>query len=140
MLDRDRILAKLDELDSYLRELAEISPESLEEYKTSIEKRRACERLLHIAVECVIDVCGIIVTNKRLGLPDSEEDLFRKLEEGKVISGDLAGKLRLMRGFRNIIVHRYGSVDDELVFEVLRKRPADFVDFKSEVLEFLKRE
>jgi uncharacterized protein YutE (UPF0331/DUF86 family) len=140
MLDRDRILAKLDELDSYLRELAEISPKSLEEYKTSIEKRRACERLLHIAVECVIDTCGIMVTNMRLGLPDSEEDLFRKLEEGKVISSDLAGKLRLMRGFRNIIVHRYGSVDDELVFEVLRKRPADFVDFKSEVLEFLKRE
>ena len=130
----------MDELDSYLKELAEISPKSLEEYKTSIEKRRACERLLHIAVECVIDICGIIVTNKRLGLPGSEEDLFRKLEEGKVISSDLAGKLRLMRGFRNIIVHRYGSVDDELVFEILRKRPADFVDFKSEVLEFLKRE
>ena len=130
----------MDELDSYLKELAEISPKSLEEYKTSIEKRRACERLLHIAVECVIDVCGIIVTNKRLGLPDSEEDLFRKLEEGKVISSDLAGKLRLMRGFRNIIAHRYGSVDDELVFEILRKRPADFVDFKSEILEVLKGE
>lgn len=139
MLDKDRILAKLDELDSYLKELAEISPKSLGEYKT-IEKKRGCERLLHIAVECVIDICGIIVTNKRLGLPDSEEDLFRKLEEAKVISSDLAGKLRLMRGFRNIIVHRYGSVDDELVFETLRKGPADFVDFKSEVLEFLKRE
>jgi len=139
MLDKDRILAKLDELDSYLKELAEISPKSMGEYKT-IEKKRACERLLHIAVECVIDVCGIIVTNKRLGLPGSEEDLFRKLEEGKVISSDLAGKLRLMRGFRNIIVHRYGSVDDELVFEVLRKGPADFVDFKSEILEFLKGE
>ncbi|MFQ5910665.1 MAG: DUF86 domain-containing protein [Thermoplasmata archaeon] len=139
MLDTDRILAKLDELDSHLKELAEISPESLEEYKT-IEKRRACEKLLHIAVECVIDICGIVVTNRRLGLPDSEEDLFRKLEEGKVISSDLAGKLRLMRGFRNIIVHRYGSVDDELVFETLRKGPADFVDFKGEILEFLKGE
>ncbi len=41
MIDRDRLLAKLDELDGYLAELHSIAPERLEEY-LSIEKKRAC--------------------------------------------------------------------------------------------------
>ncbi|MCS7274912.1 MAG: hypothetical protein NZ610_05890 [Candidatus Bipolaricaulota bacterium] len=49
MLDRERILGKLDELEGYLHELRQIAPAVLEEYQQSIEKRRACERLLQIA-------------------------------------------------------------------------------------------
>jgi uncharacterized protein YutE (UPF0331/DUF86 family) len=50
MLDKNRILTKLNELDTYLSELESIMPKSYEEYKNSIEKRRACERLLHILI------------------------------------------------------------------------------------------
>jgi len=79
MLDKERILSKLDELDSYLTEIEEIMPRNYEEYANSIEKKRACERLLHISIECVIDICTLIVKGLRLGLPSSEEDLFEKL-------------------------------------------------------------
>lgn len=134
MLDRERVLAKLDELDSYIHELREIAPESYEEYKASIEKRRACERLLHISIECVIDVCNVLVASMRLGLPAGEEDLFRKLEDAEVISPELANILRRMRAFRNILVHRYGTVDDRLVYDVMENRLGDFEKFKGEIL------
>ena len=49
MLDRERTLAKIDTLDGYLRELRTIAPASFEEY-TTIEKRRACERLLQVSI------------------------------------------------------------------------------------------
>lgn len=52
MLDRERILAKIDVLDGYLKELREILPASFGEYK-KIEKRRACERLLQVSIECI---------------------------------------------------------------------------------------
>jgi 5'-deoxynucleotidase YfbR-like HD superfamily hydrolase len=39
MLDEKRILSKIDELDSYLKELEEIMPKNYEEYVNSIEKR-----------------------------------------------------------------------------------------------------
>jgi len=134
VLDRKRILAKLDELDSHLNELREIAPKSYEEYKESIEKRRACERLLHISIECVIGVCNVLVANMRLGLPAEEEDLFRKLQDAKVISRDLADMLRRMRAFRNILVHRYGTVDDKLVYDVIENRLGDFKKFKRGIL------
>ena len=53
MLDRDRILAKLDELDGYLSELQQVLPESYARFMESAEKRRACERLLQISIKCV---------------------------------------------------------------------------------------
>lgn len=48
------------------------------------------------------------------------------------------GVLRQMRGFRNILVHEYASVDDELVFKYVKTRQGDFEDFKEAVLKALK--
>jgi uncharacterized protein YutE (UPF0331/DUF86 family) len=50
VIDRERILTKLDELDGYLGEIRSIAPDRLEEYRR-IEKKRACERLLQLLVE-----------------------------------------------------------------------------------------
>lgn len=50
MVDRDRVLTKLDELDGYVRELRSIVPASLEAY-LAVEKKRACERLIQVSVE-----------------------------------------------------------------------------------------
>jgi uncharacterized protein YutE (UPF0331/DUF86 family) len=78
VVDRDRILAKLDEVDGYLRELGSVVPASFPEY-LAVEKRRSSERLLQVAIEAVIDVCAQLVTGLRLGLPADEDDLFEKL-------------------------------------------------------------
>lgn len=134
MLDRERVLAKIDELDGYLRELHQIQPTSFEEYK-KIEKRRACERLLQVSIECVIDICSLIVAGLRLGLPAEEDDLFEKLEQAGVISSLVRETLKGMKGFRNILVHEYGRVDDSVVYEILQNKFDDFEAFKQEILQ-----
>lgn len=138
MLDKNRVLSKLDELDSYINELESVMPKSYEEYVSSIEKKRCCERLLHILIECVIDVCALMVKGLRLGLPAEEEDLFEKLEKEKIISKEMKEKLKSMRGFRNILVHRYAEVDNELVFENLGNID-DFKEFRKEIGSFLRK-
>lgn len=137
MIDRDRLLAKLDELDGYLRELRSVAPERLEDY-LKVEKKRACERLLQVSVEAVIDACGLLVTGLRLGVPGEEDDLFEKLARQGVISASMAGTLKRMKGLRNLLVHEYGRVNDEIVFETVRQRLRDFEAFKQEVLAFLR--
>ena len=139
MIDRERILAKLTELDGYLNELSQIAPPSFDDYVRSIEKRRACERLLQISVETVIDICAMLVQSLRLGLPADEDDIFEKLASASVISDEMAKTLRRMKGFRNILVHEYGRVDDRIVFEVVSSRMGDFESFKSEVLGWLRK-
>jgi uncharacterized protein YutE (UPF0331/DUF86 family) len=137
MLDRERILTKLDEMDGYLGELQQVAPESYACYMDSVEKRRACERLLQISIECVIDVCGLLVSGLRLGLPAEEDDLIEKLEQAGLISSEMAKVLRTMKGFRNILVHEYGRIDNVLVFAMATRRLQDFDAFKTEILRAL---
>lgn len=137
MVDRDRVLARLDELDRYLGELRAIAPTRFEDY-LAVEKRRACERLLQVSIEAVIDTSALLVTGLRLGLPAEENDLFEKLSARAVISSAMAARLRRMKGLRNLLVHEYARIDDQLVFEAIQTRLGDFDTFKTEVLTFLR--
>jgi uncharacterized protein YutE (UPF0331/DUF86 family) len=133
VIDRDRVLVKLDELEGYMRELSTVLPGSFDEFR-AVEKKRACERILQIAVECVIDVCSLLVRGRRLGIPGEEDDLFEKLAAAGIVSEELKTTLKRMKGFRNILVHEYGVVNDEIVYRTARTGPADFARFKKEVL------
>lgn len=136
MLDRERVLSRLDEVDGYLKELLQIAPVTPEQYQ-QVEKRRACERLLQIAIEGVIDTCGLMVAGLRLGLPGEEDDLFEKLAQAGLISSSLRDSLRRMKGFRNILMHEYGHVYDWIVLDAIQNRLVDFEDFRREVLQVL---
>lgn len=136
MVDRERVLAKLDEMRGYVAELRSIAPATLDEYRR-VATRRACERLLQIAVECVIDVCQLLVSGLRLGLPAAEEDLFDKVEDAGLFTAATANTLRRMRGCRNILVHEYGHVSDAIVFDTINKSLDDFDSFAREALDAL---
>lgn len=138
MVDRERVLVKLDQLDRYLRELRTVAPRNLEEYRR-IETRRSCERLLQVSIECVIDVCGLLVAGLRLGLPAEEDDLFEKLRQANVVSDEMRETLKRMKGLRNILVHEYARVDDGIVFEAVQTKLADFDEFKRQVLSALRQ-
>lgn len=138
MLDKERIISTIGKLDSYIAELKAIVPEDYEDYAEDAEKRRACERLLQIAIESVIDICSLLVKGLELGIPSSEEDIFEKLEKKKFISRGMKDALKEMKAFRNILVHRYADVDDELVYENL-KSINDFDKFREHIAKFLKK-
>ena len=138
MIDRERLLTKLDELDGYLGELRSIAPDRFEEYQ-QVEKKRACERLVQVSVEAVIDACALLVAGLRLGLPGEEDDLFEKLAGRRVISAEMADTLRRMKGLRNLLVHEYGRINDEIVFETVRERLSDFDAFKRKIIAFLRQ-
>lgn len=137
MLDKERILSKIDEIDSYVREIKQISPSDFNEYR-DIKVKRSCERLLQLGIECVIDICKLFVSGLRLGLPSEEKDLFNKMLKQGILGKETVFVLKEMRGFRNILIHEYATIDDELVFEVIKKRLDDFEKFKKEILKFLK--
>ena len=138
MVDRERVLARLDDLDGFLRELRSIAPRSLDEYLKT-EKKRACERLVQVSVEALIDVCALLVSGLRLGIPGEEDDLLERLAHAGVLSAATAQTLRRMKGLRNLLVHEYGRVNDQIVFETIRDRLTDFDTCTREIFDFLRR-
>ena len=114
-----RITDKINELNGFLEELNSIVPSNLEEYKSSIEKKAACERYVEKIIEAVTDLAFLVIKNKKLRIPEDDIDAFNILLEGKIINSDLATRLKNAKGMRNIISHQYGKIDDKIVFDAI---------------------
>ena len=81
----------------------------------------------------------MIVSVQQFGLPENEENIFDMLIEKNVMSSKLGEKLKDMKGFRNILIHRYGHVDDNIVYHNLGRCMNDFYDFENAVKLYLKK-
>jgi len=79
------------------------------------------------------------VSTLRLGLPSCEEDILETLESATVFPAATMARIKSLRAFRNILVHRYGRVNDHLVFRVLTDQLADFDTFIEEPLGLVHR-
>src|SRR3989344_3421485 len=138
-MDKKRILALLDLLDGYLQDLEERLPQTLSEYNKDIVKQRFCERTLQLLIEVCIDIAHLFVKELKMGLPDEEESVFEKLMEKEVISEETFEKLKEMKKFRNVLIHRYKQINNSLVFKNAIENREDFIDLKKEILSFLKK-
>lgn len=116
-----RIQDKINEINQFLEELNIILPSSLEEYKSSLEKKAACERYVEKIVEAATDLAFLIIKDKKLRIPEDDTDAFNILSENNIIDNELAAKLKNAKGMKNIISHQYGKIDDEIVFEAIKE-------------------
>lgn len=135
-----RINDKINEIYKYLEELGSIAPSSFEEYKSSIEKKAACERYFEKIAEAIIDLAFLAIKAKNLRVPEDDVDAFSILLENKIIDNNLASRLKNAKGMRNIISHQYGKVDDELVFEsITNELIIDSKEFIKEISNWLNK-
>ncbi|MCK5591627.1 MAG: DUF86 domain-containing protein, partial [Candidatus Pacebacteria bacterium] len=54
-----------------------------------------------------------------------------------IIDDEMKAKLKGMKGFRNIIVHRYAGIDDRLSYEFLSEKLVDFEEFILKITNFM---
>lgn len=140
LLDKDRLLEKMDELEKYLRELDEYLPEEEEDYLNSGLRKRACERAFQLASEDLLDICNLIISEKGFGIPTDSKDCIRKLAENGVISEPLSTRLEELIGFRNLLVHQYGRVDDSKAYSFLKEDSKDFYEFIESIDKYMELE
>lgn len=135
MVDRDLILRKLSELDTYLAQVAPYGQLDVASYSRDWKTQRIVERTLHLAIELCLDIADHVVADRRLRVPDSGADTFRALAEAGLVPEALAAALGRMVGFRNILVHDYARLDPAIVLRVLRVDLQDLTRFRDVVLK-----
>ena len=110
------------------------------DYQQNPRSRRFVERTLHIIIEACIDLAQHIISDRGLREPSSYRDSFVALAENDIIQRDTLPVLERMAAFRNLIVHYYDRVEDEIVFGLFKHRLDDFHLFVSDIVQWLKRE
>lgn len=137
MTEVDLVAKKLALIETYLRELRELAnPAAL---GVDLRERRFIEHTLQIAIQAVLDVASYIVSDDRLGEPDTNAQLFDRLADAGWISGHQRRALAAMAGFRNILVHGYAAVDLGIVRDVVENHLGDLEDFVVAVRARLQR-
>lgn len=85
------------------------------------------------ACEAAIDLANMLIRKQRLGVPGDAKESFALLERGRLISGELSGRLQRMIGFRNVAVHQYQDLDLNIVESVIREGLDDLLRFAETV-------
>jgi len=80
--------------------------------------------LMLSAIESCIDVAQHLCATQGWGPPADNGDAMRLLGVHGVLRAEVAGQMRRAVGFRNVLVHDYVDVDDDVV----RARAADHHD------------
>ncbi len=128
-MDRDLLSRKLSRLQEYVDALRTAEDIDWGKYRSDIRARAFVERYLHLAIEEVLDICNHLVSFQRWREPTGYRDLFLILSEQGVIPRERLATFQNMASFRNMLVHRYERVDDELVFGIFKRRLDDFDEF-----------
>jgi uncharacterized protein YutE (UPF0331/DUF86 family) len=75
----------------------------------------AVKYLFVTAIEACVDVAQHIAASEGFRPPSSNSDAIRILGENAVITDPTADRVARSVGFRNILVHQYREVDDQIV-------------------------
>ena len=139
-LEREIIEGKLDIIDRNLRFLEEMKTLSPDQFEESYKDVQAAKYSLLEIIEACIDIANYIISVKGFRRAEEYSDMFKVLKEEEVIRKELATKLEDMARFRNLLVHRYGEIDNRRVLEIIKHNLKDIEEFEKDIEEFIKKE
>ena len=136
-LRAELIRSKLADIEESANLVAENLPQSFEEFSQLGLVKDGIYKRMEFAIENIIDITSIINSDLHLSVPESEESFVENLVKNGILTQNMAEKTRRMKGFRNIIVHRYGRIDDLLAYKILTAHMNDIDEFIDSIERFL---
>ncbi len=138
-LRAELIRSKLADIEDSVSLVEENLPSSFEEFSELGLVKDGIYKRMEFAIENIIDICSIINSDLRLSIPENEESFLESLVNFGILTQNMAEKTRRMKGFKNIIVHRYGRIDDILAHKILTEHMEDFYEFIESIERFLEK-
>ncbi|MGC9309970.1 MAG: type VII toxin-antitoxin system HepT family RNase toxin [Candidatus Nanoarchaeia archaeon] len=136
-LREEVIKSKIRNVIDLVEIINEHLPKAFEDFNKSRMVRDAVYKETESAIEYLIDICNIINTDLGLGMPESEESILNNLKKKKILPLKIINLIKDMKNFRNILVHKYGEIDDEQAFDTIKQGIDDFNKVISEIESFL---
>jgi uncharacterized protein YutE (UPF0331/DUF86 family) len=137
MIDLALIRRKLARLNMYLDKLEPIGKHPYNEYLSNFYLKSSAERLIQLIVECALDINGHVLMESGNRPPEDYTSSFIRVAEIKLISPELAQRIKGSGGMRNILVHEYLDIDDEKVYKTIPTAISDYKEYIRQVDDYL---
>ena len=124
-------------LDEYVNDLIELQNVDFGTYVENKLIHRTVERTLHLAVEACLDIGQHIIAQEGFRMAKDNKDVFVVLSEENIVPPELLPSLIAMAKFRNLIVHDYARIDNQVIFNILKSRLGDLTGFAQAIVTYL---
>ncbi|MDF1557120.1 MAG: DUF86 domain-containing protein [ANME-2 cluster archaeon] len=137
MISRDVINSKIDLIEQNIRLLQELRMQGYESFSTNYRDIQAAKHSLQESVEACLDISNHIIAEKGFRRGEDYKDIFKVIEEEKIISSTLSARLQEMAQFRNLLVHQYGKIEIKRLFIIISEDRKDIEEFVRSILKFI---
>jgi uncharacterized protein YutE (UPF0331/DUF86 family)/predicted nucleotidyltransferase len=105
--DKVRLLARIDFLESQIKEFDRFRNLTFKEYQEDIDKRRIIERWAENIINATIDIAKIVLASERKRMPRTYEEAIQNFGILAGLSGKGAKRFSRFANLRNILAHEY---------------------------------
>ena len=135
----EHIISKFDQIRENVRIIEDNLTKSFVEFeKLGIVKDGTYKRYEY-SIELIIDIISLINAELKLGIPNGTSDIIDQLCKNEILDEGVTDIIRGMKGFRNILVHRYGKLDDELAYRIFAENLSDFQILEDQIMTVLRK-
>jgi uncharacterized protein YutE (UPF0331/DUF86 family) len=135
LVDKDLILAKAGSAKSHLNRVLEKRNVNLDSFIKDIDRQEIILFNIQAAVQNCIDIAAHIISEESFGVPGSTTEMLYLLEKNGYLDNDLTQKMVKAVGFRNLIVHEYGKIELEQVFEIAQDDINDLNEYLKAIIK-----
>jgi uncharacterized protein YutE (UPF0331/DUF86 family) len=140
MVNEEIILRKINRLREYVNELRQAKDITWEKYQKNTRDKAFVERYILLSIQSVFDIANHIISYEGWKEPDTYREIFAILASHGILPEDRVTDFQNMASFRNMLVHHYEQIEDELVFGIFKNKLGDFDFFQKAVLEYIGKE
>jgi uncharacterized protein YutE (UPF0331/DUF86 family) len=138
-LNREVLRTRISYIEDSLRSLERFKGVSFDEFHSNPDNFRIAFYDLHRALEAIMDIGSHILSRIPGARPSSYKDIPRLLERHKIIPNEFAtNQLTKMAGYRNRMVHFYGEIAEQEIYNIIQEELEDFYSFCIRIDEILK--
>lgn len=128
-LNHDLVRNRCQEITESLARLDRIRLMSKEAFMGDQDTKDIASYRLLIAIEAALNICYHVSAKQLKKIPENYADCFKLVGEAGIISTDLAKSLQRMARFRNLLVHVYWQIDEEMLFTIITTNLDDLRKF-----------
>jgi len=132
-----RMTEKIHEINDSLSILQNYVTKGKDVFLASSESVLAARYVFIVMIEASSNIANHLCARQLKTSPGSYAESFILLGKKGIIDNDLSLRLSKMVGFRNLLVHGYGKVDDEIMFDIMCNNLEDIELWLNELNYFI---
>ena len=142
MVDKEFVHRKISLIEEELMRLIEFENLTLDQVAQDYKSQAIVERILERVITRAIDINQHLIAELggTLRTIRSYRETFLRLADLGVYSKDFAQKVAPCAGLRNVLVHDYNNIDQELVHKSIQSAIQDFNEYAKYILSFISSE